>query len=100
MSATVVVHVVDDDAAIRDSLRLLLESSGFAVRTHDSARSLLSGSQTAGCVLTDIRMPDIDGIALLRRLREAAVNHLPVIVMTGEGDVAIAVEAMKAGAVD
>jgi two-component system response regulator FixJ len=100
MSATRTVHVVDDDPAMRDSLRLLLEASGFVVRTFDSAGALLGASPTGlGCVLTDVRMPDIDGLALLRRLREEG-NSLPVIVMTGQGDIAIAVQAMKAGAVD
>ena len=91
---------MDDDPAMRDSLRLLLEASGFVVRTFDSAGALLAASPTGpGCVLTDVRMPDIDGLALLRRLREEG-NSLPVIVMTGQGDIAIAVQAMKAGAVD
>jgi two-component system response regulator FixJ len=100
MSATSTVHVVDDDAAMRDSLRMLLETSGFAVRTFDSAGAFLaSGPLGIGCVLTDVRMPDIDGLELLRRLRGQGVR-LPVIVMTGQGDIAIAVQAMKAGAVD
>jgi two-component system response regulator FixJ len=100
MSGTATVHVVDDDAAMRDSLRMLLEAAGFAVRTFDSASAFLaSGPMGLGCVLTDVRMPEIDGLALLRRLRERGV-HLPVIVMTGQGDIAIAVQAMKAGAID
>jgi two-component system, LuxR family, response regulator FixJ len=100
MSATPTIHVVDDDEAMRDSLRILLEASGFAVRTFDSASAFLSsGPQGQGCVLTDVRMPDVDGLELLRRLH-AEGNHLPVVVMTGQGDVAIAVQAMKAGAVD
>jgi two-component system response regulator FixJ len=85
---------------MRDSLRMLLEASGFAVRTFDSANAFLASAPTGiGCVLTDVRMPEIDGLALLRRLREQGV-HLPVIVMTGQGDIAIAVQAMKAGAID
>ena len=100
MSTTSTVHVVDDDAAMRDSLRVLLEAAGFVVRAFDSAGALLAAAPTAvGCVLTDVRMPDIDGLALLRRLREQGIS-LPVIVMTGQGDIAIAVQAMKAGAVD
>ena len=100
MSGTATVHVVDDDAAVRDSLRMLLEAAGFAVRTFDSASAFLASAPMGlGCVLTDVRMPEIDGLALLRRLRELGV-HLPVIVMTGQGDIAIAVQAMKAGAID
>ena len=100
MSATSTVHVVDDDAAMRDFLRMLLEGSGFAVRLFDSAGAFLAAAPfDLGCVLTDVRMPDIDGLELLRRLRERAIR-LPVIVMTGQGEVAIAVQAMKAGAVD
>lgn len=100
MSAPGTIHVVDDDAALRDSLRTLLEASGFVVRTYESATAILiSGPAIPGCVLTDVRMPDIDGLALLRRLREQGIQ-LPVIVMTGQGDIAIAVQAMKAGAVD
>jgi two-component system response regulator FixJ len=95
------IHVVDDDAAVRDSLSLLLESAGLAVRTYVSATELLRASPIAGsgCVLTDVRMPDIDGLALQRRLTEAG-NQLPVIVMTGHGDVPVAVAALKAGAAD
>jgi two-component system response regulator FixJ len=100
MSATNTVHVVDDDPAMRDSLRLLLESAGFAVRSHDSAAVFLAASPDGpGCVLIDVRMPDIDGLTLLRRLHEQG-TRLPVIIMTGQGDIAIAVSAMKAGAID
>jgi two-component system response regulator FixJ len=94
------VHVIDDDAPMRDSLRLLLEASGFAVRTHDGAGAFLTDIPTGpGCVLTDVRMPEIDGLELLQRLNDHHVR-LPVIVMTGQGDIAIAVRAMKAGALD
>jgi two-component system response regulator FixJ len=94
------IHVVDDDPAVRDSLRMLLETSGYDVRVFDSAGAFLASQpQGIGCVLTDVRMPDIDGLELLRRLR-AQETRLPVIVMTGQGDIAIAVRAMKAGAVD
>ncbi len=100
MSATGTIHVVDDDAGMRDSLRVLLESSGFAVRTYDGARAFLAEAPAAGgCVLTDVRMPGIDGLELQRLLHEQRV-HLPVIVMTGQGDIAIAVRAMRDGAVD
>jgi two-component system response regulator FixJ len=100
MAATPLVHVVDDDDAVRDSLTLLLESAGFAVRTYGSATALLEATMgTIGCVVTDVRMPEMDGLELQRRLAETGAR-LPVIVMTGHGDVPIAVEAMRAGAAD
>lgn len=100
MAGTALVHVVDDDDAVRDSLTLLLESAGFAVRTYSSATALLAAlPEATGCILTDVRMPEIDGLTLQRHLAEAGVR-LPVIVMTGHGDVPIAVEALKAGAAD
>jgi two-component system, LuxR family, response regulator FixJ len=100
MSAPRIIHVVDDDAAIRDSLRILLESSGLAVRTYPGARLFLAeAGEGPGCVLTDVRMPDMDGLELQRHLNERGFR-LPVIVMTGQGDIPIAVRAMKAGAVD
>ncbi len=101
MGETGIVHIVDDDAAVRDSLAMLLESAGLTVRTYDSAAAFLgvaSGLAT-GCVLTDVRMPDIDGLALQRQLIVQQCT-LPVIVMTGHGDVPIAVQALKAGATD
>jgi len=101
MAASQVVHVIDDDADVRQSLAFLLSTAGLAVRVHDSAVAflkVLDGVQ-GGCVVTDIRMPQIDGLELQRRLR-AQGSKLPVIVMTGHGDVALAVEAMKGGAVD
>jgi two-component system response regulator FixJ len=101
MAEAAIVHVVDDDEAVRDSLQLLLESAGFAVQTYDSATAFLAAvsQRTAGCVLTDVRMPELDGLALQRCLN-AQGTRLPVIVMTGHGDVPIAVEALKAGASD
>jgi two-component system response regulator FixJ len=100
MAGAALVHVVDDDDAVRDSLTLLLESAGFAVRTYSSATALLAALPGInGCILTDVRMPEMDGLALQRHLAEAGVR-LPVIVMTGHGDVPIAVEALKTGASD
>ena len=97
---TEMVHIVDDDAAIRDSLRVLLEASGFTVRGHESAAVFLAAAPgLGGCVLTDVRMPGMDGLELQRWLNEHGVR-LPVIVMTGQADVPVAVAAMKAGAVD
>ena len=96
-----VVHVIDDDEAVRQSLAFLLSTAGFAVRVHESATGFLAALPTvvAGCIVTDVRMPEMDGIELQRRLRMSKVA-VPVIVITGHGDVALAVEAMKAGAVD
>lgn len=95
------IHIVDDDPAVRDSLALLLESAGLPSRCYESATAFLAALPAAdvGCVLTDVRMPDIDGLTLQRRLAVLA-RHLPVIVMTGHGDVPIAVQALKTGASD
>jgi two-component system response regulator FixJ len=101
MEADSVVHVIDDDEAMRDSLSFLLKTAGLKVETYDSATAFLGllAKIKPGCVITDVRMPDISGIDLLRRLQELQVN-LPVIVITGHGDVPLAVEAMKCGALD
>jgi two-component system response regulator FixJ len=96
-----VVHVIDDDADVRQSLAFLLSTTGLAVRVHESAAAflkILSNTQD-GCIVTDVRMPGIDGIELQKRLK-AANSTMPVIVMTGHGDIALAVAAMKAGAMD
>jgi two-component system, LuxR family, response regulator FixJ len=100
MSNTV-VHIVDDEEAVRNSLAFLLTSAGFAVRVHQSATDFLAVAPevTNGCLVTDLRMPDIDGIELLKRLR-AADAMLPAIMVTGHGDIQMAVEAMKNGAID
>ena len=96
-----VVHVVDDDVAVRQSLSFLLASDGLPVRLHESALAFLDAMEATatGCIVTDVRMPGIDGIELLRRLKARGFG-LPVIVMTGHADVPMAVEAMKEGAVD
>jgi two-component system response regulator FixJ len=101
LSSNEVVHVVDDDPDVRQSLAFLLSTAGLPVRVHDSAVAFLKVAENAedGCIVTDVRMPGIDGLELQRRLR-AAGNTTPVIVMTGHGDIALAVEAMKAGAID
>jgi two-component system response regulator FixJ len=99
--ADIVVHIVDDEETVRTSLAFLLSTSGFAVRTHASALAFLelAPSIRNGCLVTDLRMPDVDGVELLRRLNEAGAM-LPTIVVTGHGDVQMAVEAMKNGALD
>jgi two-component system, LuxR family, response regulator FixJ len=96
-----IVHVIDDDEAVRHSLTFLLESAGLSVRSYASATSFLDAlpDSPAGCIITDVRMPDIDGLELLSRLKTQGIR-LPVIVMTGHGDVPVAVEAMKRGAID
>ena len=103
MAQSARVYVIDDDAAMRDSLEFLLGSAGFMVQLFDSAAVFLNAlpELAFGCVVTDIRMPEIDGIELLRRLNSSPdARKLPVIVMTGHGDVPLAVEAMKLGALD
>ena len=101
MTTDRVVHVIDDDADVRQSLAFLLTSAGLTVRMHDSALAFLDVLPEIkdGCVVTDVRMPGMDGLELQRRLRDLEAR-LPVIVMTGHGDVPLAVEAMKSGAVD
>ena len=96
-----VVHVIDDDEAVRHSLAFLLGTAGIDVRTYESAVMFLdvAAKVKLGCVITDVRMPGISGIDLLQRLRELKLG-VPVIVITGHGDVPLAVEAMKTGAVD
>ena len=95
------ILIVDDDPDVRDSLRVLLESSGFAVREHDSANGVLSDPAVDDglCLIADIRMPEMDGLQLQEELNRRKVL-LPVIVVTGHGDVPLAVRAMKAGAID
>ncbi|WP_068877560.1 MULTISPECIES: response regulator FixJ [unclassified Phenylobacterium] len=95
------VHIIDDDDAVRDSLVTLLDASGFAVSAYASAAAFLDGIERAasGCVVTDVCMPEISGLELLRRLSDR-LPQFPVIVLTGEADVPTAVEALKNGALD
>jgi two-component system response regulator FixJ len=95
------VHVVDDEEAVRKSLAFLLTMSGFTVRVHESATGFIATAPTIrnGCLVTDLRMPDMSGVELLRNLKSAGLR-IPSIVITGHGDVPMAVEAMKAGALD
>lgn len=96
-----VVHVVDDEEPVRKSLAFLLTMSGFTVRMHNSATSFLNAAPSLGraCLVTDLRMPDMSGVELLARVKDAGAM-VPAIVITGHGDVPMAVAAMKAGAVD
>ncbi len=100
-AAQPVVHIIDDDEGLRESLAFLLRSAALEVRSFESARAFLDVLPHAapGCVITDVRMPDMSGIELLRRLKELKIG-VPVIVITGHGDIALAVEAMKIGAAD
>src|ERR1041385_1809314 len=95
------VHVIDDDDAVRHSLEFVLRTAQLQVCTYESASAFMAvlPRVEAGCVITDVRMPEISGIDLLRHLKETE-STLPVIVITGHGDVQLAVEAMKMGAVD
>jgi two-component system, LuxR family, response regulator FixJ len=98
---TRLVHLVDDDEAIRRSASFMLRTSGFLVKTYGSGVEFLEspGGPGAGCILLDVRMPGMDGLQVQQALSERGI-FLPVIVMTGHGDVNVAVQAMKAGAVD
>ena len=95
------VYVIDDDEAMRDSLNFLLGSADFEVTLFESAQHFLDALPGVefGCVVSDVRMPGVDGIELLQRLK-ASHSSFPVLIMTGHGDVPLAVEAMKLGAVD
>jgi len=101
MADKTVIHVIDDDAAMRDSLVFLLDVNGFQPEAFESSAAFLSrvASSAPACIVSDIRMPGMNGIELVRKLKSDGVA-CPVILITGHGDVAMAVEAMKAGAVD
>jgi two-component system response regulator FixJ len=100
MADRTLVHIIDDDDAVRDSLKAVLEGAGFGCVGYASARGFLSVAQSAaGCALVDVRMPEMDGIALLKELTARGVN-IPVVIMTGFADVPLAVKAMREGAVD
>jgi two-component system response regulator FixJ len=101
MTDSFVVHIVDDEEAVRQSLAFMLSTAGIPVRVYESATSFLAGLPMlqAGCLITDVRMPDMTGLELLQQLRGKGIK-LPVIVITGHGDIPLAVEAMKCGALD
>jgi len=96
-----VVHIVDDEVSVRKSLAFMLTSAGYTVRVFESARDFLAaaGGISGGCLVTDLRMPDMNGVELLLALRKTG-SVLPAIVITGHADVPMAVQAMKAGALD
>jgi two-component system response regulator FixJ len=101
MACEGMVHVVDDDEAIRDSVAFQLQTAGYQTLAYDSAESFLAAlpEVTRGCVLTDVRMPGLSGLELVLQLVKLGFKH-PIIMMTGHGDIPLAVEAMKAGVVD
>lgn len=96
-----IVHLIDDDDSVRESLEMLLEASGFSVTAYATATAFLDrlAHAPSGCVITDVQMPEISGLELLRRLSDR-LTEFPVIVLTGEADVPMAVEALKNGALD
>jgi two-component system response regulator FixJ len=99
--ADYVVHIVDDEESVRKSLVFLLTTAGFTVRVHESATSFLHAAPSIGkaCLVTDLRMPDMSGVELMRKLDKIQIS-VPSVVITGHGDVPMAIAAMKAGAVD
>jgi two-component system response regulator FixJ len=101
MPAERLVHLVDDEEAIRMSAGFLLRTNGFIVKSYVSGVAFLAAAdrETPGCVLLDIRMPELDGLEVQRRLSERGIE-MPVIMLTGHGDIALAVRAIKAGAVE
>jgi len=101
MTAEKLVHIIDDEDAVRRSASFMLRTSGYAVESWASGSEFLKQARQvpAGCILLDIRMPEMDGIAVQEALNERGIT-MPVVVVTGHGDISIAVQAMKAGAVD
>lgn len=100
-AASATVHVIDDDDAVRESVAFLCATAGLRAETYASPTAFLAvaAGLKAGCILTDVRMPEMDGLTMVRALKERGVT-LPIIVMTGHGDVPMAVQAMKEGAID
>jgi FixJ family two-component response regulator len=101
MNTSPVVYVVDDDSSVRNAITMLLESSGFKVETNDSAQTFLERDlvNAPGCLVLDVRMEGLSGLDLQQQLTTANV-HLPIIFITGHGDVPMSVQAMKAGAAE
>ena len=100
MATDTIIHVIDDDAAVRDSIAFLLETADLTAQTYESALAFLDEQdRPAGCIVTDVRMPDMTGLELAHQLRDRGSVE-PVIVITGHADVPLAIEAMRAGVVD
>lgn len=101
MATSAVVHLIDDDEDVRKALAFLLSTAGMAVRVHESGLRFLESLEglQPGCIVSDVRMPGLDGLELQRKLKENGVD-MPMIIMTGHADVGLAVAAMKAGAID
>ena len=101
MSESEAIHLVDDDEAIRHSASFMLRHQGYSVKTYKDGVTFLDEVEpaTTGCVLLDVRMPHMDGLAVQKAMTLRGIS-MPVIVLTGHGDIPIAVEAMKAGAID
>ncbi len=101
MPTDAVIHLIDDDEHVRHAVAFLLGTAGMAVRTHESAVKFLEQLEglQSGCIVSDVRMPGMDGVELQRKLKERGID-MPMIIMTGHADVALAVAAMKAGAID
>lgn len=101
MADSLIVHIIDDDESVRQSLAFLLSTAGMVVRLYESAAAFLEAPDNIqeGCLITDVRMPDMTGIELLHELKVRSIS-LPTIVITGHGDIPLAVEAMKCGAID
>lgn len=101
MSEEKLIHLVDDDDSVRRSVGFMLKTSGYAVRSFASGTELVKEAKKLepGCILLDIRMPGLDGLEVQQQLRGMGVS-LPVIIMTGHGDIPLSVRAMKAGAID
>lgn len=93
------VSVIDDEASVREAVALLLETHGLAVSCYDGAAAFLAAPFAAGCIISDVRMPEISGLDLLRTLQSSG-DPRPLILMTGHGDVELAVQAIKLGAFD
>ena len=96
-----IVHLIDDDEDVRRAVAFMLGTTGLAVRVYESASAFLAqdGRGLSGCIVSDVRMPGVDGLGLMRALKERG-QDIPVVIMTGHADVPLAVEAMKGGAVD
>lgn len=101
MNASKLVHIVDDEDSIRRSVGFMLKTAGYLVETWCSGQAFLKEVRHVeeGCILLDVRMPEIDGLEVQRLLAERGVT-MPIVIMTGHGDVSIAIQAMKGGAVD